>query len=310
MKSDAHKNHDVLILGAGPAGLSAAMALGRLHRDVLVCDDGRPRNESSAHANNLPGHDGMHPALWRAQVRTELKKYATVSFSETTVRQLTRQGDLFEAELGSGEVHIFRKVILAHGIVDQLPDAPGFRELWGKAVFHCPYCHGYEATGQKLGFVGNGKFAEHLPPMLLALTQDLVVFTNGPSQIEAGFRTLLQQRGISVVENKIESLRYTGERLNAIVCAGGLTVEREALFVAPVFPLVMKAAFGDQLGCEKNEIGFFQVNEMQKTSVAGVFAAGDIMSGRHSVLAAAASGQMAGAGAAAELLNEDFRNPA
>ena len=298
---------DVLIIGGGPAGLSAAMALGRMRRTALVCDDGQPRNAASNHANNLPGFDGVHPAAWRAQVRKDLSKYETIAFFEGTVRSIRREENLFAAELASGETFAFRKVILAHGIVDKLPDAPGFRELWGKSVFHCPYCHGFEVSGKRLGFVGNGKFAEHMLPMLRGLSEDLILFTQGKAELPPAFTELLARRKVGLVESPIEKLVHDGEELTAVVCKDGTRIERDGLFVAPVYPLQMKAPLGAELGCEKNEMGFFKVNEMRQTTVPGVFAAGDIMSGLHSVLAAAAAGQMAGAGVAAELLNEDIR---
>jgi len=296
------KTTDVLIIGGGPAGLAAAMALGRMLRTALVCDDSRPRNAASSHANNLPGFDGIHPAEWRAKVRQELTKYKTVSFFDGAVLSVTGEDQLFVATLANGERLSFRKVILAHGIVDRLPEVTGFHELWGQSVFHCPYCHGFEVRGKRLGVVANGKFAEHLTPMVGALSADVILFTQGKSQLEPASLATFQNRGFQIVESAITALEYKAEKLEAVICGPDLRFNRDALFLGPIPPLIMKSAIGETLGCEKNEMGFYKVDEMRRTTVPGVFAGGDIMSMAHSVAGAMAAGQMAGAGAVMELV--------
>ncbi len=301
------KAYDVLVIGGGPAGLSAALALGRMKRTALVCDDGRPRNAPSSHANNLPSQDGIHPGLWREKARADLRKYKTIEFHDGAVHSVVSRDKHFLVELGSGESLVVRKVILAHGIRDRLPAIEGLEALWGKAAFHCPYCHGFEIQGKKLGLIGNGKMAEHLIPMLATLSDDLMLLTQGPSELDPEFRSRLDQHGIKVVEKTIATLDFTGEELKAVRFEDGQRLEREALFIAPTFPIAMKADFGEKLGCEKTEMGHFKTVETGKTTVAGVFAAGDIAVGPQSVLGAASLGQLAGAGAVHELVHEDFK---
>lgn len=301
-----NKLMDVLIIGGGPAGLSAAMSLGRIGRTALVCDDARPRNEASEHLNNFPTQDGIHPATWRKEARRDLEKYKTIQFFSGSVASVEKHTNFFRARLSSGEVTDFRKVILAYGIQDRLPAIPGLKELWGKAVFHCPYCHGFEVRNHKLGLVGNGKFLAHGIPMFSALSKDVVVFTNGPADFPEELKLQMKKNNIEIVEKKIKKLLFEGTRLQGLEFEDGTVKERDALFATPLLPFQMKSDIGQSLGCEKNDMGLYQVNEMKQTSVPGVFAAGDNMTMMQSVLQAAASGSMAGAGAVFELVNEDF----
>ena len=300
--------YDVLVLGGGPAGLSAALALGRVRRSVLICDNERPRNAASSHANNLISQDGINPSEWRKKARLDLKKYETVSFLDGTLTSVEKLETYFQGTFLSGERHTFRKIILAHGVLDVLPTVPGFEELWGKSVFHCPYCHGYEVADMRLGMVDSGGFAEHLLPMLSALSKDIVVFTNGISSISPGFKGFLEKKNIQIFEEKIERLLYQGEILQSVVLKNGTNLERDALFLAPQFPIRMKSNVGEILGCKTTEMGFFQIDDFGRTTVPGVFAAGDIVTFKQSVAGAVALGQAAGAGAAGDLLSEDFNS--
>jgi thioredoxin reductase len=299
-------DYDVLIVGGGPAGLSAALALGRMSRTALLCDDGRPRNERSPHANNLPSQDGIDPSVWRVQARRDLEKYTTLRLFEGSVRSIERRDQVFVAQLSSGIEHSFRKVILAHGVRDKLPSAPGFEELWARSIFHCPYCHGYEVRGERLGLIGNGKFIEHMLPMIVGLSNDVVVFTNGKSELSSVLLERMEKKNVRLVEAKIDALIHDGGKLQAVACDGESPIERDALFAGTTTTVEMKSNLGELLGCEKTEAGHYKMVEFGKTTVAGVFAAGDIATGLQSVLSAAALGQLAGAGAAAELLSEDF----
>ncbi len=302
-------NHDVLIIGGGPAGLSAALSLGRMGRTALVCDDGRPRNAPSAHMNNFPGHDGLSPSAWRDEVRKNLQKYPTIHFQAGRVETVKKEGAAFIAEFSSGERTKFRKVILAYGVRDNLPPVPGLAELWGKAVFHCPYCHGFEVRGHALGMVANGDIAAHMAPMIYSLSQDLILFTNGPAQLKDEVRALLSSRGVRVIEDSIAALETQGETLRAVKLQNGETVSRDALFWSPSLPYTLKSSIGRALGCELTETGLYQADILGKTSVSGVFAAGDNANMMHSVLNAASAGQRAGAGAVFELVNEDLVTP-
>lgn len=300
-------DHDVLIVGGGPAGLSAGMALGRMLRSALICDDGRPRNAPSGHLNNFPTRDGIHPAEWRREARKNLEKYDTVQHFEGTVQAIVKQDEGgFMAELSSGDRKRFRRVMLADGVRDRLPDAPGFKELWGKAVFHCPFCHGYEARGLALGTVANGAMAVHALPMHFGLTQDLVLFTNGRADLPVELREAMARRNVQLVESPIRELLHEGAVLKAVALDDGRIIKRDALFAAPVPPFETKSRLGELLGCEKTELGLLKVNEMNETTVKGVYAAGDNMTRQHSVLHASGHGVTAGAGIVFDLLSGEF----
>lgn len=306
MNLSAERRYDVLVVGGGPAGLGAAMALARVSRSVLVCDDNRPRNEAAAHMNNFPSADGMPPSEWRRRAKQDLLKYASVEFAEESVSQIQKAVHDFRVHLANGTNVIVRKVILATGIQDRLPEEPGFKDLWGKAIFHCPFCHGFEVKGQRLGVVGNGAHLEHFIPKIYDLSRDLVLFTNGKSDLPDALVAQLRRLNVPIQEQPIAQFEHDGRQLHHVILKTGERIARDGLFLAPRFPFQQKSPLGDQLGCEKDDVGFFTTALGGRTSVAGVFAAGDIMFGGHSVVNALASGQMAGANAAGELSSEDF----
>lgn len=297
-------DYEVLIIGGGPAGLSAALALGRMSRTALVCDDSRPRNAASSHLNNFPTRDGIHPAEWRKLVRKDLEKYNTIGFFEGSVIAVEGSGSAFVAKLSSGNTLYFKKIILAYGVEDKYLPIPGYKELWGKSIFHCPYCHGFEVRGSKLGLIGNGDMLMYMLPLIYDLASDLAVFTNGKAELQEEQKELLKRKKIQLVEDKITGFRYEGEKLKSVNFENGDNMEREALYALPSFPYALKSKIGEGLGCEKDQFGFYKVTERGKTSVEGVYACGDNASGAHSVLLAAASGGMAAAGIVHELLTE------
>lgn len=298
---------DALIIGGGPAGLSAGLALGRMSRTALICDDGRPRNAPSAHMNNFPSRDGVHPAEFRNETRKDIEKYKTIKFYTGAVLSVEKAEGVFIANLSSGVRYRFKKVILADGIQDRLPAAPGFKELWGKAVFHCPFCHGYEIRGTALGLVGNGEFAMRGLPMFYSLSQNMIVFTNGKAEFTAEQWDVLKKNDIQVIETEIRELEHENDELKALVLEDGRRIPRTGLFVSPIVPFITKSSFGEALGCQKTELGHYKVSERNETTVAGVFAAGDNMTMQQSVLHASAHGVTAAAALVHELTNEELR---
>lgn len=298
-------DHEVLIVGGSHAGLSAAMGLGRVLRTALVVDNEAPRNKVSQHANNLISQDGIKPDVWRELARKDLDKYKTIQFLNASVTSAKRVGAYFQAHFSTGETKTFRKIILAFGVKDNFPSIAGFKELWGSSIFHCPFCHGYEFRNKPLALVGSGKYVEHMLPMALGLTKDIQVFTNGDTEIEAALLAMVKKQKIPLITGRITALNYEADSLKSLVVDEKATYECDGILLGPVAAVELKSDLGDQLGCEKNEMGFIKIIEMSKTSVDGVFAAGDITSPMHSVINAVATGQLAGVRAAAEILNED-----
>lgn len=299
-------DYDVIIIGGGPAGLSAAMSLGRMRRRVLVCDDNRPRNAPADHMNNFASQDGMNPRVWQNNARRDLEKYKTVEQQAVTVLSAVKSAGGFTCTLSNGHRVSSKKLILAYGVQDQLPSIPGFKELWGKSIFHCPYCHGYEARDTKLALIGNGMMLGHLYPMISSLSRDLMLFTNGKADLPEELYPVLKKRGTVLVEAGLKELKKDGEHLVGIVTQDNISHDRTHAFLALTLPFKLKSNIGESLGCEKTEMGFYKLKEMNKTTVEGVFAAGDIIFPQHSVLNAAAAGQMAGAAAVFELVHEEL----
>jgi thioredoxin reductase len=257
--------YDVVIIGGGPAGLTSALALGRGGRSVLVLDEGNGRNAPAAHMQNFPSRDGTPPEEFKAQIRDDLKKYEEVKIEKTKVFSLDKADEKF---LVNG-LYVAKKIILAHGVRDILLPIPGMRELWGKSIFHCPYCHGYEFKNQKLGLLADEKTAEHMIPLLKGLSPDVIHFQMG----------------------SVESFVYEGTKLKAVKLTNGETVARDALLFKPAQEFT--SDLGVKLGCEKTELGFYKVDDNGLTTVPGVYAAGDITEMRQGVLFACASGMKA-----------------
>lgn len=297
-------DYDVLIIGGGPSGLSAALALGRLNRTALVCDDGRPRNAPSLHLNNFPTRDGIHPAEWRRLAREDLKKYPSIELRNIRVERVEKVGLCFAVDLDGGDRFWVKKIILAYGIHDQLLPIPGMRELWGKSIFHCPFCHGFEIRGEKMAMLVSSEMALHAMPMIQSLSTELTVFTNGFAVFTDEQRQKILARGIQIEDAPIERLIYEGEQLQAIQLQDGNLVHVPYLFYQVPMPFELKSPIGTDLGCAKTPFGLYQTFERGETSVPGVFACGDNMSPMHSVLLAAASGATAGAAVIHQLLNE------
>lgn len=297
-------DYEVLIIGAGPAGLSAALTLARISRTALVCDDSQPRNAPSSHINNFITHDGIHPAEWRKKARQDIGKYKTIEFFQGSVLSVIKMADGFSAQLTGGKTVQVKKVILAYGVKDQFPEAAGFKELWGQNVFHCPFCHGYEIKGSKLGIVSNIEATFHSLPLIYSLSKDLILFSNGKAVFNADQLSLLKRNNIELIETPIESLVQKNNELSAVKLSDGRRIERDHLFLAPQLPFKLKSTIGESLGCAKTELGFYQVAFTGETTVKGVFAAGDNTSMMHSVLAASAAGAMAGSMISAELTSE------
>ncbi len=297
-------DHEVLVIGGGPAGLGAAMALGRLRRSVLVCDDFRPRNLAAAHMHNFAGHEGLSPLEWRKKARQDVEQYDTVKFFEGAVTSVVKIHGGFEATLSSKSSVTVKKVILAYGVQDRLPPIPGMQELWGKSVFQCPFCHGFEYRGRRVGVIANGALAMRVLPMIFGVTSDITLFTHGKSELTAEQTEILRRRKVRIVEHPVEKLIHDEDALHGAI-AGGELIEQDAILGGGP-PFQMKSDVGESLGCEKNEMGLYKVGEGNRTNVPGIYAAGDSITMQQSVVGALATGQWAGATASQDLLNEAF----
>ena len=296
--------HDVVIVGGGAAGLSAALVLSRARRKVLVVDAGAPRNAPAAHMHGYLSRDGMPPAELLAVGRDEVRSYGG-EIVEGTVTDLVQDGPGFTALLASGQRISTRRLLVTTGLRDELPDIPGLRDRWARDVLHCPYCHGHEVRDRRLGVIGGSPGAVRYAQIVRQWTRDLVYFTP-PDVLTAVERTQLSARGIGVVEGAIDQLVIDrADELQGVQMHDGSVIPTDALFVPPRF--VPNSALLVGLGCDVDPDGWVTVDNTGRTSVPGVWAAGNIVDPRAQVITAAGAGSAAAIAMNADLVEDDVR---
>ncbi|TGE29277.1 NAD(P)/FAD-dependent oxidoreductase [Hymenobacter metallicola] len=295
---------EVIIIGGSYAGLSAAMALGRARRRVVVLDSGQPCNRQTPRAHNFITQDGQPPQAIRDRARQQVLAYPSVTVVTDEAVAATRQGTGFVVSTASGVVYAAAKILFATGVKDLMPAWPGFAECWGISVLHCPYCHGYEVGDQPLGVVGNGDLGFEFARLLRQWSPRLTLFTNGPATLSPDQAQRLEQAGIRIAEAAIDHFDHTAGHLRHVVLTDTTQVPLAAMFARVPFELPCLLPVG--LGCVLSETGHIQVDEMQRTSVPGVFAAGDATTPMRSVAVAVAAGSKAGSFLNHELVAESL----
>lgn len=291
----ATPSYEVLIIGGSYAGLSAAMALGRARRSVLVLDAQKPRNRFTPHAHNLLLHDGDAPADLAARARQQVAAYPTIALLTAEATAATKLPDgSFEVATTQGTFGA-RYLLLATGLRDQLPAIPGLAECWGKSVIHCPFCHGYEVADQPTGFLLNGELVGHQATLLRNWTHNLTAFTNGPATFSEAVRQQLATQGIALEESPITEFLHKDGQLMGLRLADGRHLPLPVLYASPTPPWHQASALPAQLGCALTEQGLLHVDAQYQTTVPGVLAAGDCCTGMHQLAGAIAAGNMAGA---------------
>jgi thioredoxin reductase len=297
--------HDVVIVGGGPAGLTAALVLGRSRRDALVFDSGSYRNEVSQAVHGFPTRGATSPAELRRLAIGELREYPTIRIRYESIVAAMRDGDTFVISTARPEWLRARAIILATGLEDVLPGFAGARALHGTHVFPCPYCDGWEHRDTPLAAYTHGDDAGARYALLLARwSDDVVVFAEGPTAISPPLRALLEARRIRVDERRIVRASADGAALRLELDRGD-PVTRRALF----YHLGSRrhTALAQQLGCELDAQGGVRVDRLQRTSVAGVFVAGDLSRDVLQAVVAAGEGSAAGIRANEWLCGEESR---
>ena len=294
------KTYDVVVVGGGAAGLSAALVLGRARRRVAVVDAGSPRNAPAAHMQGFLSRDGMPPADLLAVGRQEVTGYGVELIEDVVVGVDGR----FTVRLASGPPLSARRIVMATGSRDLLPDIPGVRERWGKDLLHCPYCHGWEVRDQPIGVLGTtaGSVAHAL---LVRQWSDDVIFFAHDAEPDAAEREQLRGRGIELIRGRISRIVVEGDRLVGVELSDGRVIGRAAVFVRPVnrpHPDGLLA----QLGCNIDDAGFAVVDQTGQTSSPGVWAAGNVVDARFQVITSAGSGSAAAIAINADLVREDI----
>jgi len=296
--------YDAVIVGAGPAGLSAALVLGRCRRTVLVCDSGSYRNGASQGLHGFLTRDGTHPAELRRIGREQLAPYAVV-IRRALVTDARREDDHFEVTLAGGERAWGRKLLLATGLVDKMPAIAGLEELYGTSVHHCPYCDGWEHRDKPIAVYGPGGSGLKLAHTLRRWTSDLVLCTDGPAQLSAEDAALLARHGVVVRTERIERLQGQNGRLERIVFGDGQSLARSAMFVKT--GQAQRSDLAEKLGCVVSpEVGVQKEGKFEETNVKGVFVAGDASKDLLLAIVAASEGAKAAFRINCELQDEDL----
>jgi thioredoxin reductase len=288
--------YDVLIIGAGSAGLSAALTLGRCRRRVLLADGGPTRNAPSPAVHSFFTRDGIRPAQLLHLGHEQLAPYPTVEARELKIKAITKLAHGFRATGENGQGHTqevtTRRILLATGVHDVLPPLPGFRELWGSSVLHCPYCHGYEVRDQPLAVYGRGKAVVGLALLISRWSPEVVVVTDGPGHLTDYARQRLRRQRIGLREEPIARLVGTPKTgLRCVEFANGTFLKCKALFLHP--PQEQRSPLAADLGARITGKGAVWVDKNAQTTVPGLYAAGDMVPGQQQALLAAASGSKA-----------------
>lgn len=283
-------HYDVIVIGGSYAGMAAALQLVRARKSVLVIDAGERRNRFASHSHGFLGHDGVDPGDIAVNARRQLEAYPTLSWRDVRAQGVSGQVDDFTVTTSDGESHRGRRILLGIGVADQLPPIAGLSERWGKAVFHCPYCHGYELGGGRIGVIATGPMSIH-QAQFLTEWGDITLLVNNATPLGVDALSSLKRRGVAIEEALIDGLEGHAE----VRMADGRLLSFAGLFTAA--RCIPSHSLAEAMGCaiEETPMGLqVRTDAENKTSVPGVFACGDVARVPHSVSIAVGNGALAG----------------
>jgi thioredoxin reductase len=282
---------DVVVIGGGPAGLSAALVLGRCRRRVLVCDAGRPRNAAAREIHGYLSRDGCSPLELLRIGREELRPYG-VELRDVTVSDVAVAGDGFDVHLENGERISTRKVLIATGVRDHLPEIDGLAACYGISVHHCPYCDGWEERDRVIAVLGQGTAAAGLALSLKTWSDRVIVCSDGRSRMTAKQRAQLAQHAVAIHEQRIARVEHDDGCVRRLAMRDGTHVECDAVFFSS--GQSPQCNFPSKLGCEFTHKGTVKTDHLGQTRVPGVYVVGDASRDVQFVIVAAAEGAKAG----------------
>ena len=297
-------NFEVIIIGGSYSGLSAAMALGRSLRHVLVIDSGLPCNRQTPHSHNFLTQDGETPAAISAKAKLQVEQYKTVQFYNEHAVEAVKTETGFKITTESDKVFTSKKILFATGVEDLLPEIKGLAECWGISILHCPYCHGYEVKGEKTAVIANGEMGFEYAKMISNWTKDLRLLTNGKSTLTLEQTEIVKKHNIEIIESEIASFEHENGIVQQIVFKDDSKIDVRAVYYRPA--MEQHCPLPEDLGCDINENGLIQVDFMQKTTIDGVYASGDCTTQMRSVAFAVSTGSFAGVAINSALISENF----
>lgn len=298
------KKFEVIIIGGSYAGLSAALTLGRSLRQTLILDAGMPCNRQTPHSHNFLTQDGRTPKEISDIAKNEVLKYDSIKFYNGLAISAKKRNEDFEITTSRGDVFFAKRLVLATGIKDLMPNIQGFSDCWGISVVHCPYCHGYEIRNKKTAIIANGPRASHLISLVHNLSKDITLLTSGDKDFEESDLKLFKAQHIQIIEEEISFIEHQSGQIEKIVFRDGSSKSFECAYAA--VPFEQNSKIAESLGCGRDENGYIVVDGMQKTTVDGVFACGDNSTFMRSVANAVNSGNTAGAMINGELSRINF----
>lgn len=298
---------DCAIIGGGPAGLNAALVLGRARRNIILFDNGKPRNAVTQESHGFITRDGISPAKFRELAHDDLNKYPSIVIENAEIVKIQRaSGTAFQLMTPNGDTYTAKKIILTTGLKEELPKVPNIHDYYGKSLFSCPYCDGWEMRDKPLIVLSENKHAVYMAKTLSQWSKDLIVCTNGHSVIEEAEAQLLKKHGIRIIEEKISQLYGNDGQLEQVTFADGTNIERSGGIVTT--ELEQSHSFISSLGCDSTQNGGILVDDFGRTSVEGVYAAGEASNnGPSQLIIAAAHGSRAAAGVNSDLTMEAFQ---
>lgn len=295
---------DVVIIGGGPAGMSAAPSSGRGKMKVLLIDEEKPRNAVTRESHGFLTRDGITPDKFREVGRSDLQKYPTITIQNDRVQSINQLGEhSFKLVTLTGKTVHTKNIVLATGLKETLPDVKNIEQFYGNSIFSCPFCDGWEMKDRSLVLIMENTQAFHLVKLLKNWTDDLVLATNGQYWLDDQQKEILELNNISIIEEKISSLNGDDGELRSLTFEGGKELERTGGFCAPHLDNTLP--FINELGIEIGESGYITTNMMGQTNIPGIYAAGDI-NGPSQLIVSASQGHMVGMGIIANSSEAQF----